>query len=203
MRNKCFFFSILISSVFLVSSILSAAEERVSFTDVLKEQYISIDGLGGFRLNKKNTFSKQKRVFLSGQDDAGKTLRLEIIKLVSTATAKKYIQDRIYVIESLFKNIPAPYPGELTHSIQVPVELKPEVISLNIVGLDRQAYILYATSRFTYGAGAADLITYRGVLTFIYDEGRESVYILELFVPEKKFIKEDVLKIIKSFKLIP
>lgn len=180
---------------FVEGSAISEIFAPGSFLQALNKSDISADKLKRFWLEKGSPG------LLIGRDNKGRACRIEIIKPIEQAAAGKYIQDRQYVLKSLFKSIPAPYPGEITYSIQVPQELKPEIITLQAEAGARPVYILYSTDRLTYGAGSPDLIKYKGALTFIYDRDRKVLYIVEIFVPKEDFVREEALEIIKSFKV--
>ena len=76
-----------------------------------------------------------------------------------------------------------------------------EKISLFIVNSKQPVYILYSNSRLNYGVGSRDLIAYRGALSFIYDASKEMLYILEIFVPNSDFKRDEIITMLNSFSI--
>jgi len=106
-------------------------------------------------------------------------IKVNIFKNIDKEKANIYISDKIVLINSLFKEIRSPYPGALSNRIGCPEEFKP----LRISNQPLDYYILYASSRFTYGVCSFDLIEYRSILYFQYCDKQKSLYQIKLFIP--------------------
>ena len=85
----------------------------------------------------------------------GEKVILKITR-VQTAAPQKYIDDKKFLLESLFLPTTSPYPGVITNIRECPNEFKP------IVQETQQGtiYTLFAGARFNYGVCAKDLVEY-------------------------------------------
>lgn len=115
---------------------------------------------------------------LNGEQN-GTKLRLHIFRDWSPQMAESYISDKMFVINSLYREIHSPYPGALSNRIACADEFKPKRVEYSPFDY----YRIYATDRLTYGACSRDLISYQTILYFIYCDEDNSFYQLELFVP--------------------
>ncbi len=168
------------------------------------------DALSGFGISMKGAddFDVRKNIIREGRENSFCTvsaekgqavLRIEAVKNLSASAAKSYIEERVYMIEALYKRLPSPYPGMVSKAIDCPAEFSPKSEYIALGGQRATVYILSATPRFTYGACAQDLIKYRAALMFIYCQKKETLYRLEMFVPKEKFEKTEVLNIFETF----
>jgi len=172
------------------------------FMAILRKDYISSVNFGissnfieKFRFkNIPETFDST--TLIGGYDDL--FIKVNVFKNISQEEANIYITDKIVVINSLFKEISSPYPGALSNRIKCPEELNP----LRISNHPLDYYIIYASSRFTYGACSFDLIKYRSMLYFQYCGEQKSLYQVKLFIPIDQDISayEELLKSIKCSK---
>jgi len=152
-------------------------------------------GLSG-DLIKEFNFERETQVdtiFLTGYN------RDNIIKIKKThryseSLAQQYIADKIFVINSQYREVHSPYPGRLSNRIGCEDEFKP--IKINNSPFDY--YEIYSTDRFTYGACSWDLITYRSILYFVYCENTSAFYQIQLFLP----LDEEVIQYEEKLKLL-
>jgi len=137
---------------------------------------ISSDFIEKFRLNSiSETFDST--VLTGGYGDL--FIKVNVFKNTSQEKANIYISDKIVLISSLFREISSPYPGALSNRIKCLEEFKP----LRISNYPLDYYIIYASSRFTYGVCSFDLIKYRSILYFQYCGKQKSLYQVKLFIP--------------------
>jgi len=187
--------------LFTLSS--SSNNENRKLGDIFEELGVSMKGVGNFVVYKDILREGLKNTFWTIMAKKnGRVIKIEVIKNIGDEDANRYIKERQYVIESLYRHIPSPYPGMISNTIECPDEFKPEVVSLKIQGETTPVYILYSTSRFTYGAGVEELIKYRGALVFIYSGKMKALYRIELFIPKEEFNKKEVLNILESIRLL-
>jgi len=106
-------------------------------------------------------------------------IKVNIFKNISQEKANIYISDKIVLINSLFREIGSPYPGALSNRIECPEEFKP----LRISNQPLDYYIIYASSRFTYGVCSFDLIKYKSIIYFLYCDKDENLNQIKLFIP--------------------
>ena len=106
-------------------------------------------------------------------------IKVNIFKNTSQEKADIYISDKIVLINSLFREISSPYPGAISNRIECTKEFKP----LRISNSPLDYYIIYASSRFTYGVCSFDLIKYRSIIYFLYCDKDKNLYQIKLFIP--------------------
>ena len=124
-------------------------------------------------------------------------IKVNIFKNISQEKSNIYISDKIVLINSLFREINSPYPGQLSNRIECPEEFKP----LKISNYPFDYYVIYASSRYTYGVCSSELIEYRGILYFLYCDKPKNLYQIKLFIP----IDQDILvyeKFLKSVRCL-
>jgi arylsulfatase A-like enzyme len=169
--------------------------------DTLFEEFgFSLQGLGGFSVEKDTRRESPDSVthtVIARKADV--VVKIEITPALEETAACAYIKERNYVLESLFKRLPNPYPGMITNTIECPDAFKPEIAETVIQGSPVSVYILNSTPRFTYGACVDELIRYRGVCSFIYAAGKKTLFRVELFYPKERFDKERALAVLRSF----
>lgn len=118
-------------------------------------------------------------------------LRLEMTKNISSAQAEKTMAQRFLRIDALYSGAAA-YPGMVTTEFEVPPQLRPS--DLRTGKGPKKVKVLAATAGLAYGAGAEDLVVYRGLLGYIYCENIALLAQIELFFPKAGFSPEDALK---------
>ena len=106
-------------------------------------------------------------------------IKIKMLKGVTLNQAENYISDKMFVINSLYREIDSPYPGALSNRIECGEEFKPE----KKVNAPFDYYIAYASDRFTYGTCSWDLIEYKSIIYYAYCNKTKNLYQIELFVP--------------------
>jgi arylsulfatase A-like enzyme len=169
--------------------------------DTVFEEYgFSLQGLGDFSVEKdtrRELPDSVTHIVIARKADV--VVKIEITPAIGETAARAYIKERKYVLESLFKRLPNPYPGMITNTIECPDAFKPEICETEISGDPVPVFILNSTPRFTYGACVDELIRYRGVSAFIYAAGKKTLFRVELFYPKEHFYKERALAVLRSF----
>lgn len=81
-----------------------------------------------------------------------------IVKLTKTEVEdhKKFIEDRKFLLDSLFLPTNSPYPEVITNTLECSNEFKPTVDTIS----DGVIYTLFAGERLNYGICSSDLIKY-------------------------------------------
>jgi arylsulfatase A-like enzyme len=183
-----------ILSLFLSSACNDASRPK-TLEHIFAKLDIHLDEAENFVVNEDVLRKGRDNTFWTIQAQHGETyIKLEIVKNVDNETARQLIEERKYAILSLYEHIPSAYPGMITKTVESPDEFKPEIIPINIQGISVPAYLLYSTSRFTYGATAKDLIKYRGALIFVYRPDSRILLRMDVFIPEEIFNQDEVLK---------
>jgi len=85
----------------------------------------------------------------------GEDVILQMTK-ITTPAPQKYIDDKKFLLESLFLPTTSPYPGVITNIRECPEEFKPKVHYHE----NGSIYTLFAGARFNYGVCAQDLVEY-------------------------------------------
>lgn len=105
---------------------------------------------------------------------------------------KKYIEDRKFLLESLFEPTTSPYPEVITNIIECPGEFKPKINEAK----NGVIYTLFAGERYNYGVCAHDLVKYQS-LYGIFDCKGKGVFEVRIFSSDSK---EKIKQTMGSFK---
>lgn len=169
--------------------------------------YLLLKEESSYEIGISNEFIKQFMIEKSSEsydttifngEYKDKLIKIKILNNFNLEKAENYISDKLFVINSLYRGIHSPYPGDLSNRIECSNEFKPLKISNNPFDY----HIVYASDRFTYGACSFDLIKYKSLFFFFYCENIEQFYQIELFIPinEDTLTYENSLKSIKCLK---
>jgi hypothetical protein len=159
-------------AIFLILTIVSC--RTASQNNILKSMQIRIGQIDQFKIENVYGENSEKIVAKRGSE----VLRIEKISLLNVVNRTKFINDRKNMIESLYKSIPATYPGEITKEVECQREFWPEY---HRKSPELEYYFLTATPRLTYGACSRDLIAYKALLVFLVC--KDYMYQIEYFVP--------------------
>ena len=100
---------------------------------------------------------------------------------VKTEAPQKYIEDKKFLLKSLFSPTDSPYPEVITNVIECPEEFKPKVKELE----QGTIYTLFAGDRFTYGICSKDLVAYYSSYG-IFDCKEKGIFEVQLFAKTKQ-----------------
>ena len=136
-------------------------------------------------------FSGQKIGVLTREEIAAER-RGTILKIAKIATEApvKYIEDKKYLLDSLFLPTASPYPGVITNVIECPEEFKPKITAVE----NGTIYTLYAGERFNYGVCAQDLVAYHSAYG-IFDCKDKGIFEVRIFSKDESEPQE----IVRSF----
>ncbi len=181
----------------------SENDNKRSIGDIVNELGINLEGANDFVVKKSVLREGKENTFwtITAKKDE-RIIKIEVVKNIDNKSAHRHIKERKYVINSLYNNIPSPYPGMVSNTIESPDEFKPKVMHIEVEGEKIPIYLLSSTPRFTYGASAEDLIRYRGALTFVYNQKEKILYRIDLFIPKEKYNEKEVLQWVRSLKFI-
>ena len=140
---------LLVSISFYGTSIFN----KDSIEKYVKDWQISID-VSGFVF--EDFFNEKTKFFEKGKLEAKRGGTIIRITKVATGSPRKYVEDKKFLLESLFSQTAAPYPGVITNVIECPEEFKPKIVTIQ----NGTIYTLFAGERFTYGICTQDLIAY-------------------------------------------
>ena len=83
------------------------------------------------------------------------------------------------VIVNLFGDRQAPYPGQLSHTLQCPARFQPQDLPHDGEVLARLS--LYANDRLAYGGCSEDLLRYHATVAMVYDADAQRLFQVEAF----------------------
>jgi hypothetical protein len=106
-------------------------------------------------------------------------LRLRITEGLDAAGAAARVEEVRQVMDNLFEDRQAPYPGQLSNTLRCPDEYRPTPVeprgeALAMVGL-------YANERLAFGGCSEDLLRYRATVGFFYDPSSRRLLRVEYF----------------------
>jgi hypothetical protein len=154
-------------------------------------------GLADFRIIEKTESSKDGLTFTKFVANKGTiTVRVEQIKGADAANARQYIDEKRFIVESLYMSTPSPYPDVVTRTIECPDEFKPISNTTEQNDQESSTYILYANDRFTYGACSDEIAKYRAIFHLVYCKDKKEIYQIEYFIPKGNFSQDFIDKIL-------
>jgi hypothetical protein len=169
------FFWALLTAILILATAYSYFNAR-SNTDVagrVKKWGVRVDlaqfALADFSREETKTLAKEELAAELGET----TVKLTKIE---TEAPQKYIQDKKFLLESLFAPTASPYPGVITNVIECPEEFKPKVAEVQ----NGTMYTLFAGERFNYGVCAKDLVAYYSAFG-IFDCKEKGVFEIRAF----------------------
>ena len=185
MIKKLFGFLVLIIIFFIIVSLIVFAR---SLSGRLGGWGISLD-IYNFKLlsftKDKTSFSKVEKL-----ETVSGTTKVFIDK-IEIEDHKKYIEDKKFLLESLFLPTTSPYPEVITNIIECPDEFKPRVRETN----NGVVYTLFAGERFNYGVCSHDLVKYHSGYG-IFDCKDKGIFEIRVFSDGNNEIE----RIMNSFK---
>ncbi len=106
-------------------------------------------------------------------------LRIRVSEELDSAAAEALVNESRALIENLFADRQAPYPGQLSHTLRcperyLPVEVAPRGPALAMLRL-------FANSRLAFGGCSDDLLRYSATVAFFYDETAGRLFRAEYF----------------------
>jgi hypothetical protein len=144
---------------------------------------------------KQSSYTHDSVTFTGNNENS--IIQIKVLKDINLEKANTYISDKMFMINSLFRGVSSPYPGALSNRIECPEEFKP----VKLTNKHFDYYIVYASSRFTYGVCSWDLIKYQSIIYFLHCNEEESLYYIKLFISTDKEIS-DYEKMLTSLKCL-
>ncbi|MSP56300.1 MAG: hypothetical protein EXR69_11965 [Myxococcales bacterium] len=131
--------------------------------------------------------------------DGAARLRIRVTEGLDRDAAAKRVKDVRSMIDGLFEPRQAPYPGELSHTLQCPEEYQPmDVVERG----DALALLqLYANDRLTFGGCSADLLRYHTTVGYFYSAGSRRLFGVEYFAIVGG--DDNGLRVVQSFQTAP
>lgn len=106
-------------------------------------------------------------------------LRIAITTDLDPADAPTRVAEVLAVIDNLFGDRQAPYPGQLSNTLRCPDEYKPRSLPR---GPWAEAVLgLYANDRLAFGGCSEDLLRYHATVGIFYDPGTRRLFQVEYF----------------------
>ncbi len=138
--------------------------------------HIEVTGLP--KLTQKE--SSEKYIF-EEYEIGDNQIQFKYYKNIDTTDAAKVIADRMFFINSLYKDQLSPYPGVLSNTIGCSDELKPKVSKSEM----RVDYKLLATSTFIYGNCDINDNYYYCLYSVFYCSQSQTLFEVKYYIPIK------------------
>ncbi len=106
-----------------------------------------------------------------------------IVRKIESEDHQKYIEDKKFILKSIFEPVHSPYPEVITNIIDCPQEFKPRESSVS----NGTVYTLFAGERFNFGICSKDLIKYRAAYG-IFDCKNKGIFEITIFGNNEKSI---------------
>lgn len=110
-------------------------------------------------------------------------IRVRVVADLDAIAAEAYLQEQSAMLESLFLDRQAPYPGQLSRSLQCPDALHPQEHVVDPDGPLRRLWGLHANDRLAYGVCSEDLVSYRAAQALFVCPAARIAGTFEVFMP--------------------
>jgi arylsulfatase A-like enzyme len=173
-----------------------------TLADLAPELGLSVPGGETFRLTKNLSRSGDGHAARSIEGEAaGRLLKIEAISNLSPEEAARTREERLTMLNSLFSNVPAPYPGMITNQVTMPDGLRPRKLEVRVAGVPQQLYILPASPRHTYGVTEEAQAAFQAGVLFLYDQTNRTFYRCDLFLPAAGFSEASLTGFFNGLRL--
>lgn len=173
-----------------------------TLADLAPELGLSVPGGATFRLTKNLSRSGSAHPAQSIEAESnGKLIKIEMIRNLSPEEAARSREERLTMLNSLFSNVPAPYPGMITNTISMPDALRPRKLEISVAGTPQTLYILPASPRHIYGVTEESQAAFQAGVLFIYDQANRSFYRCDLFLPVAGFSEATLTSFFTGLRL--
>ena len=168
--------------ILLTILVFTACSYNKSNNAIITDFSLKSDFLDEFEILKTTENYDSKTIIGKKEDFIIKTKKVGDISLIE---AENRINDKMFVINSMYRDISSPYSGTLSNRIECEDEFKPKKIKNEPFDY----YLIFATDRMTYGACSKDLIKYQAIMFFLFCEKSKNFFQIELYVP----LNEDIV----------
>jgi len=159
-----------------------------TLADLAPELGLAVPGGDAFRLVKNLLRPGTGHPARSVEAEAGgKLLKIEMIRDLGPEEAARTREERLTMLNSLFSNVPAPYPGMITNQVTMPDVLRPRKLEITVTGVPLPLFILPASARHTYGVTEESQAAFQAGVFFLYDQPGRTFYRFDLFLPAAAF----------------
>jgi hypothetical protein len=159
------------------------------FRKALRSHGIVYEGKAPYRVTLDRNLSEGGSRRLTAELDATR-LRVASEPARDSAAAGRLLAEWKTRLYGQFEGAMS-YPGMVTRRFDVPQELRPRAVAA--AGAGRSAWIVPATARLTFGAGADDLVRYFAVVTHRWCPEAGRAVELTLFYPRESFSEKAAL----------
>ena len=113
---------------------------------------------------------------------------------MAAEAAIKYLTDREYLVDSLYKDYPSPYPGAISHTVRCGEEFQAKMQKLDDDKSSKIIFELYANDRKAYGTCTEQTRKYRSLYLLLHCRNSGLVFDFKYFAnPENHELLADRL----------
>lgn len=177
---KCFLLFVFVLSSFFLVSCVAATSPSFLQEYKLVENYKEGEDSSVYVYKNKN-----------------ETMRVKVVNDINRVEADDMIESSMILMESLFDATAVSYPGVLSNEIVCNEEYVPIKSHVRHKGEVLQYFVVYLTSRLTYGGCTDDLTAYKGVIGWKYC-GHNQLMQMEIIYPKKEYSNNAIEKLKKN-----
>lgn len=144
-----------------------------------------MDGLGSYK--QKEIYEDTRSTYRSLYQYDQELLRIEIRSGIETSDAQRRIDAQLVQIKSVYEKSRAPYPGEISDTIECNKDFMPVYDTVQAGSLPISRITAYLTDRLTYGACTGEQARYRSMLALLFCPTQNKLYQLEFIAPKNQF----------------
>ncbi|OGS11677.1 MAG: hypothetical protein A2234_01735 [Elusimicrobia bacterium RIFOXYA2_FULL_58_8] len=148
---------------------------------------ISFGAAGLAAVINNYSFTAKNMVFHTLAGEKGELrLELEIIQNISTTTASRYIESRYAVVRDMYNPKAIPYGGAVTRNTECPADMKPDEITLQVLGAPAQILLAYASRRYALGVWDKSTVYKKAAFLIFQDKTNRTLFQVIIFGDLKK-----------------
>ena len=118
-------------------------------------------------------------------------LKIIIYQNLTKVMSDSLINEKIQLINQLYRQINSPYPGKISNIIGCSPEFLPQKLIEN-----KQIYQVYANDRFIYGSCTEDSLKFKSIVYYKYCEDMGILLEIKLFFSKNESVNENLDKVI-------
>lgn len=180
LKNNVLMYLIFVSCVGLMTLFSFCKPESNSPDKDQNLEILQSEHLRSFRVSDVYKRRNSTTYTLTNQE---KILKIQVICNITKESEKILLADGIMSLEALYANALSPYPGDISKRIVSNKKFVPKFFSKTVNDRNYTFFILFANEWLGYGVRTEDVVKYKSLIGWLYDEETERFYKIRCFVP--------------------
>lgn len=144
-----------------------------------------MDRLASYK--QKEIYEDTRSTYRGLYQNHDELLRVEILSGMDVSEAQRRIDGQIAQIKSVYEKARAPYPGEISDTIECDKDFLPMYDTVQAGSLLISRVTAFLTNRLTFGACTSEQAVNRSMLALLYCPTQKKLYQLEFITRKNQF----------------